>query len=250
MTAILAVGIDNLTQEMLRLNNYLVEHCDETPEEFEITNWCDRTLYDVIIIDLNVFGGSYVCRPLRRKENNIPVLGIARPEENISFSEQRALFMENGGDDLLRNPLNPRELLASTRAVLRRVYTQLAVDSVTLETERGSVLVDLVSTRAFVDRQEMHMTGQEARIMMLFATRLNRVLTKETIMNSLYSDRGGEPPEIKIVDVFICKLRGKLNRIAPGLGEELIQTIWGRGYIMNARRTVNRSLENGGVAAA
>ena len=53
-------------------------------------------------------------------------------------------------------------------------------------------------------------------------------LTKEMFLNHLYG--GMDEPELKIIDVFICKLRKKLQA-ATG-GEHYIETVWGRGYVL------------------
>ena len=75
--------------------------------------------------------------------------------------------------------------------------------------------------------QPLHTTRREYAILELLSLRKGSALTKEMIMSPLYG--GMDEPEIKIIDVSICKLRRKLS--AAG-GENLIETIWGRGYLL------------------
>ena len=73
----------------------------------------------------------------------------------------------------------------------------------------------------------MHLTGKEFAILELLVLRKGMVLTKETFLNHLYG--GMDEPEMKIIDVFICKLRKKLAQAGAG---NLIGTVWGRGYMI------------------
>ena len=72
----------------------------------------------------------------------------------------------------------------------------------------------------------MHLTGKEYGILELLSLQKSTTLTKEMFLNHLYG--GMDEPELKIIDVFVCKLRKKLAR-ATG-GNHYIETIWGRGY--------------------
>ena len=73
----------------------------------------------------------------------------------------------------------------------------------------------------------MHLTGKEYQILELLALRKGTTLTKEMFLSNLYG--GMDEPEMKIIDVFICKL--KKLAVASG-GKDYIETIWGRGYVM------------------
>ena len=73
----------------------------------------------------------------------------------------------------------------------------------------------------------MHLTGKEYSILELLVLRKGMVLTKEAFLNHLYG--GMDEPEVKIIDVFVCKLRKKLARAGA---EGIIGTIWGRGYMI------------------
>jgi two-component system cell cycle response regulator CtrA len=87
----------------------------------------------------------------------------------------------------------------------------------------------------------VHLTGKEYGIIELLALRKGMTLTKEAFLNHLYN--GMDEPEVKIIDVFICKLRKKLEDASGGLN--YIETVWGRGYVLR-----NPEIEGKEVASA
>ena len=91
----------------------------------------------------------------------------------------------------------------------------------------GSLSLNLDSHDVSVDGQPVHLTGKEYSILELLVLRKGMVLTKEAFLNHLYG--GMDEPEMKIIDVFICKLRKKLALAGAG---NLIGTVWGRGYMI------------------
>jgi DNA-binding winged helix-turn-helix (wHTH) protein len=92
----------------------------------------------------------------------------------------------------------------------------------------GKLLVDLDARVVSVDNQPVHLTGKEYGILELLSLRKGTTLTKEMFLNHLYG--GIDEPELKIIDVFVCKLRKKLAH-ATG-GKHYIETVWGRGYVL------------------
>ena len=92
----------------------------------------------------------------------------------------------------------------------------------------GKVLINLDERVASVDDQPVHLTGKEYDILELLSLRKGTILTKEMFFKHLYGGR--YEPDLKIIDVFVCKLRKKLAQ-ATG-GNHYIETIWGRGYVL------------------
>ena len=92
----------------------------------------------------------------------------------------------------------------------------------------GKVVVNLDKRAAPVDDQPVHLTGKEYGILELLSLRKGTTLTKEMFLDHLYG--GKDEPELKIIDVFVCKLRKKLAQ-ATG-GNHYIETVWGRGYVL------------------
>ena len=92
----------------------------------------------------------------------------------------------------------------------------------------GKLTVNLDTRVVTVDGNPVHLTGKEYRILELLSLRKGTTLTKEMFLNHLYG--GMDEPELKIIDVFVCKLRKKL---AQGTGgSHYIETVWGRGYVL------------------
>lgn len=121
--------------------------------------------------------------------------------------------------------LHKIELVARINAVVRR--SKGHAESVI---RIGKIAVNLDGKVAEVDGARIHLTGKEYAMLELLALRQGSTLTKEMFLNHLYG--GIDEPELKIIDVFICKLRKKLT-LACG-GENYIETVWGRGYMLRA----------------
>src|ERR1700739_3076717 len=97
----------------------------------------------------------------------------------------------------------------------------------------GRLVVNLDTRVVSVDDQPVHLTGKEYGILELLSLRKGTTLTKEMFLDHLYG--GMDEPELKIIDVFVCKLRKKLAQ-ATG-GENYIETVWGRGYVLRDQPT-------------
>jgi two-component system, cell cycle response regulator CtrA len=92
----------------------------------------------------------------------------------------------------------------------------------------GELKVNLDTKVLEVNGQRVHLTSKEYQMLELLWLRKGTTLPKEMILNHLYG--GMDEPKLKIIDVFICKLRKKLQA-ATG-GHPYIETVWGRGYVL------------------
>jgi two-component system cell cycle response regulator CtrA len=176
--------------------------------------------YDIIILDLGLpdMEGYEVVRRLRASRVETPVLilsGLNRPQAKVKG-------FGVGADDFICKPFDSQELLARIQAVVRRTKG-FAQPSLTV----GPLTLNLGSREVVVAGQPVHLTGKEYAILELLTLRKGVVMTKEAFLNHLYG--GMDEPEVKIIDVFICKLRKKL---AQAGANNLIGTVWGRGYVM------------------
>jgi two-component system cell cycle response regulator CtrA len=120
-------------------------------------------------------------------------------------------------------PFHREELVARIHAVVRRSkgHSQSVIRT-------GKLAVNLDAKTVEVDGARVHLTGKEYAMLELLSLRKGTTLTKEMFLNHLYG--GMDEPELKIIDVFICKLRKKLSMATEG--ENYIETVWGRGYVL------------------
>jgi two-component system cell cycle response regulator CtrA len=179
--------------------------------------------HDIIILDLNLpdVSGHDVLRRMRDSRIRTPVLIMS----GNSGIEHRLKGLGYGADDFVSKPVDMRELVARIRAISRRSQGHAA--SVI---EIGRLRIDIDNKRAeTVDGKVVPLTVREFAIVEVLALRKNSTVTKETLMSQLYSSEVDEEPEQKIIDVFVHKIRKKLE---AATGEQCIETVWGRGYAM------------------
>ncbi len=177
--------------------------------------------YDIIIFDLMLpdMDGCEMLRRLRAAHVTTPVLilsGQSQPEEKV-----RALHV--GADDYLTKPFDKGGLIARVEAVLRRAAR--SSDSIV---EIGPMTLNMDKCVLEIGGQPLHLTVKEFGILEFLAQRMGTTISKDAILNHLYA--GLDMPELKIIDVFVCKLRRKLSR-ATG-GQNYIRTIWNAGYAL------------------
>src|SRR5439155_3490477 len=128
-----------------------------------------------------------------------------------------------GADDYLTKPFHKDELIARIHAIVRRSAEQAEA-----VVQCGDLAVRLGAKRAEIAGKPVNLTGKEYAMLELLALRKGSTLTKEMFLNAMYG--GMDEPEMKIIDVFICKLRKKLAEASGG--KDYIETVWGRGYAL------------------
>jgi two-component system cell cycle response regulator CtrA len=190
----------------------------ETGEE--ALEYCRLSDFDMVLLDLSLpdMEGYDVVRRLRAARLATPVLILSE----TASAQAKIKGFAACADDVISKPFDTQELVARIQAVVRRAkgFAQptLAV---------GDLALNLGSREATVAGTPVHLTGKEYAILELLMLRKGMVLTKEAFLNHLYG--GMDEPEVKIIDVFICKLRKKL---AVAGADNVIGTVWGRGYMM------------------
>ena len=177
--------------------------------------------YDLILLDLGLpdMTGHEVLRQLRLARIETPILILSGADD----TDNKIKGFGFGADDYLTKPFHREELVARIHAIIRRSkgHAQSVIKT-------GQVLVNLDAKTVEVGGRAVHLTGKEYQMLELLSLRKGTTLTKEMFLNHLYG--GMDEPELKIIDVFICKLRKKLSA-ATG-GENYIETVWGRGYVL------------------
>ncbi|WP_114377693.1 response regulator transcription factor [Elioraea thermophila] len=202
---------------MLKSAQIVADHAATGEEAIDLLRTYD---YDIVILDflLPDMKGADVIREMRRMKNATPVLVLS----GLSDQQTKVRSFETGADDYLVKPFDREELLARLRAIVRRAK---GFAEPTLRV--GPIELRLGAREVLVNGKPIHLTGKEFSILELLMLRRGMVLSKEAFLNHLYG--GMDEPEIKIIDVFVCKLRKKL---AEATGEQLIGTVWGRGYVL------------------
>jgi two-component system cell cycle response regulator CtrA len=177
--------------------------------------------YDIILLDLNLpdMPGFDVLKTLRVAKVDTPIL-ILSGNADI---DNKVRGLGSGADDYMTKPFHKEELIARIHAVVRRSkgHSQSIIKT-------GDIAVNLDAKTVEVNGQRVHLTGKEYQMLELLSLRKGTTLTKEMFLNHLYG--GMDEPELKIIDVFICKLRKKLASATSG--DHHIETVWGRGYVL------------------
>ncbi len=177
--------------------------------------------YDLILLDINLpdMSGHDVLRQLRLARIDTPILILSGADD----TDSKLKGFGFGADDYMTKPFHREELVARIHAIIRRSkgHSQSVIKT-------GTVAVNLDAKTVDVEGKAVHLTGKEYQMLELLSLRKGTTLTKEMFLNHLYG--GMDEPELKIIDVFICKLRKKLAEATGGVNH--IETVWGRGYVL------------------
>ncbi|MCR9176506.1 MAG: response regulator transcription factor [Alphaproteobacteria bacterium] len=203
---------------MLKAESFVVDVTEHGEDGLEIGQLYD---YDIILLDLMLpdMDGYEVLRRLRAARVQTPILILS----GVAELDAKIKGLGFGADDYVTKPFDRRELLARIQAIVRR--SQGHSESII---RTGKLTINLDQRTVEAEGTPIHLTGKEYGILELLSLRKGTTLTKEMFLNHLYG--GMDEPELKIIDVFICKLRKKLST-ATG-GTNYIETVWGRGYVL------------------
>jgi two-component system, cell cycle response regulator CtrA len=203
---------------MLRSEDLYVYTTDLGEEGLDLGKLYD---YDIIILDLHLpdMSGFEVLRAMRVAKVRAPILILS----GNAVVQDKVKALDSGADDYVTKPFHKDELVARIQALVRRSkgHSESIVTT-------GKLTVDLDNKSVEVDGARVHLTGKEYQMLELLSLRKGATLSKEIFLNHIYGDT--DEPEMKIIDVFICKLRKKLA--AANDGVSYIETIWGRGYAL------------------
>ena len=210
----------NALSEMLEEQNIQVDQATCGKSGHELADIYD---YEAILLDLGLpdMTGSDVLNELCKNGDETPVIVLSGQTE----IETRLTCLNLGADDYLTKPVHSKELVARLEALVRRANGHCKN-----VLEFGELMLDLHARQACVHGRQLDLTNKEYQMLELLCLRSGRVVSKETFLDHLYG--GIDEPEMKIIDVFICKLRKKISREIQNAA--LIETVWGRGYRVNA----------------
>ena len=213
---------------MLKSESFNVYTTDLGEEGVDLGRLYD---YDIILLDLNLpdMSGFEVLRSLRVSKVKTPILILS----GIASIEHKVKGLGYGADDYMTKPFHKTELIARVHAIVRRSrgHAQSIV-------QIGDLTVNVDAKTVHIKQVRVNLTGKEYQMLELLSLRRGTTITKEMFLSQLYG--GMDEPEIKIIDVFMCKIRKKLA-IASG-GKDYIETVWGRGYLLREPQEVKAKM--------
>jgi two-component system cell cycle response regulator CtrA len=203
---------------MLKSESFNVYTTDLGEEGVDLGKLYD---YDIILLDLNLpdMSGYEVLRTLRVSKVKTSILILS----GLASVEDKVRGLGFGADDYMTKPFNKAELVARIHAIVRRSkgHAQSVIQT-------SDLAVNLDNKTAEVSGARVHLTVKEYEMLELLSLRKGTTLTKEMFLNHLYG--GMDEPGLKIIDVFMCKLRKRLANASGG--KNYIETVWGRGYVL------------------
>ncbi len=219
---VLLVEDDSATAQsielMLKSESFNVYTTDLGEEGVDLGRLYD---YDIVLLDLNLpdMSGFEVLQSLRVSKVKTPILILS----GVASIEHKVKGLGYGADDYMTKPFHKAELIARVHAIVRR--SQGHAQSIV---QTGDLIVNVDAKTVHIKQVRVNLTGKEYQMLELLSLRRGTTITKEMFLSQLYG--GMDEPEIKIIDVFICKLRKKLA--VASNGEDYIETVWGRGYLL------------------
>jgi two-component system, cell cycle response regulator CtrA len=177
--------------------------------------------YDAVILDLDLpdMSGFEVLRTLRRAGIDVPVMILS----GSAAIDSKVKALNAGADDYMTKPFSSEELVGRLRALVRRSkgYSDSRISF-------GPMTLDLVAKTVEAGGNRVRLSGKEYQILELLSLRRGVAVSKETLINHIYSD--GEGPDSPTIGLFMCRLRKKLA--AASGGQHYIQTVRDQGYLM------------------
>ena len=161
-----------------------------------------------------------VLKQMRRRANQVPVMVLhdqGAPTSDVIGA------LHAGADEALLQPVSLAEFAARLTALVRRTHGHGSSKIII-----GRLTVDLQGRTASVEGKMLKLTRSEYEVLEALVLRKGRVISKSTMFDLLYA--GKDEPAMKIIDAFMCKLRKKLINVLDG--HLRIETIWGRGYVL------------------
>lgn len=201
-----------LVEEYLQAANY---QCKVILDGLEAEQWLNENEPDLIILDIMLPGkdGISLCKDIRGKRNTPIIMATAKVEEI-----DRLIGLELGADDYLCKPYSPRELVARTKAVLRRANSEAI--------EGEPLLIDPETHSVKFGKQSISLTAIELRLLEFLHKEPGKIFSRQQLMDNIYNDY--RIVSDRTVDSHVKKLRKKIHEVDPSL--ELIHSIYGVGY--------------------
>ena len=204
-----------ITQRMRRIGHGV----DLAPTGLLAQQFIGMYAYDLVVLDLNLpdLGGEKILEGLRKRQIKTPTMVLTARDQ----VEDRIALLDLGADDYMSKPFDFGELLARCRALLRR--SQGLAQNVI---EYGNVRLNLQACSVTVNDQPVNLKQREYRLLEVFMGSTGKVLSKEALMEHIYSV--DEFPSPNVIEIYVARLRKALE------GSDLnIRTIRGLGYLLD-----------------
>jgi len=214
----------------LRLEGYTCEAMGNGRDALQRT---ENERFDLLVLDVMIPGidGLSLCRAVRngRTNQDVPILMLTAKREETD----KVVGLESGADDYLTKPFGVRELVARSRALLRRPRrTELAapaggVDELeTPPVHIHGITIEPARRRVRVDGRDVELTDQEFRLLHLFATHAGIVFSREALLAKIW--RGDTYVTVRSVDTLVKRLRRRIE--SDPANPRYLLTVWGVGY--------------------
>lgn len=179
--------------------------------------------FELLLLDVTLPDGTgfMICEEVRSAGDTTPIIFLTASDEETSIIRG----LDSGGDDYITKPFRLGELCSRIRALLRRSTMRKKVESGVLRS--GTVTVDQLAGRAYLEGKPLELTGAEYRLLCLFLRHDGQVLTRNAILDALW-DGNGSYVDDNTLSVYIRRLREKIER-DPSRPEYLM-TVRGMGY--------------------
>ena len=209
-------------QKALEENSYQV---DVSRDGAEAVKQFPNKPYDLVILDVLLphLNGVEVCRYIRQKDKNIPILMLTA----LSSIDDKVKGLNTGADDYLVKPFHVKELLARIEALLRRKKIDDIDNTITL----GDITLDTHSNTTERAGRKITLTTKEFALLELLMRNPNKILSRQVIAKTVWGiefDTG-----TNVVDVYVNYLR---NKIEKGFDSKYIHTVIGKGYIFKTEQ--------------
>jgi DNA-binding response OmpR family regulator len=188
-----------------------------------LERWTEQRT-DFVLLDIMMpqRSGYDVCREIRRRDRDVPIVFLSAKNEEID----KVLGLELGADDFIMKPFGMRELVARVRAISRRCYQRSAPRATAAFAIGGIEVVPAELRATLPNGAVVELSLREVSLLATFAAHPGAVLDRDTLFRTCWG--GGTYPNSRTLDQHIAKLRKKIeyDRKAPAI----IRTVRGAGY--------------------
>jgi len=190
--------------------------------------------YCLVILDLMLplMDGLEVCKSIRSKGNNVPILMLTSKSEEID----KVLGLEIGADDYLTKPFSVRELIARVKALMRRVTMDKGGDQADLKKPIlvGDLHIFPERRTVTLEDVEVELTTKEFDLLYLFATHPGKAYSRQDLLDQVWGYQYAGYSHT--VNSHINRLRGKIEK--DPANPDFIKTVWGLGYKFSDKEEV------------